>query len=382
MVRGVGPRVPLRAADDGRPGVRAEPARADAQRRLPAPERPDPGLRVELRRRQPAGPRLGDAVRLQRRDSAARGDDDLDFLARRVQEAAAQLHLVGQPQGPRRAQRVRGRLPRARQHRRLRPQRRRSRPAAASSRPTARPGWRSSARTCSSSRSSSRRATRATRTSRSSSSEHFFWIAASMDQVGQTDDELWDEEDGFFYDVLRLPDGSATRLKVRSLVGLLPLCAVDRHLDADVLERFPTLAERRPRPPRAPPRPARDVRRSAGARASNGRRLLSVARRDEAPPRPRAHARRGALPRPARHPLALALAPRRTRTSSTSTGRSSASHYLPGRVRHGHVRRQLQLARAGLVPGQPADHPRAAPVLPLLRRRLHDRVPDRLRAAR
>ena len=41
-------------------------------------------------------------------------------------------------------------------------------------------------------------------------------------------DGMWDEEDGFFYDVLRLPDGTATRLKVRSMVGLLPLCAVHR----------------------------------------------------------------------------------------------------------------------------------------------------------
>ena len=55
--------------------------------------------------------------------------------------------------------------------------------------------------------------------------EHFIFIAASMDRIGVNDDEMWDEEDGFFYDVLRLPDGSAQRLKVRSLVGLLPLCA-------------------------------------------------------------------------------------------------------------------------------------------------------------
>lgn len=55
--------------------------------------------------------------------------------------------------------------------------------------------------------------------------EHFLWISASMDRVGERGDELWDEEDGFFYDVLRLPDGQATRLKVRSMVGLLPLCA-------------------------------------------------------------------------------------------------------------------------------------------------------------
>jgi mannosylglycerate hydrolase MGH1-like protein len=55
--------------------------------------------------------------------------------------------------------------------------------------------------------------------------EHFLWIASSMVHAGGNVG-LWDEEDGFFYDVLRLPDGSATRLKVRSMVGLLPLCAV------------------------------------------------------------------------------------------------------------------------------------------------------------
>jgi hypothetical protein len=53
--------------------------------------------------------------------------------------------------------------------------------------------------------------------------EHFLYIAAAMNRPGQ--DGMWDEEDGFYYDLLRLPDGSATRLKVRSMVGLLPLCA-------------------------------------------------------------------------------------------------------------------------------------------------------------
>ena len=53
--------------------------------------------------------------------------------------------------------------------------------------------------------------------------EHFLWIGIAMNKVG--DDGMWDEKDGFYYDVLRLPDGSAARLKVRSLVGLLPLCA-------------------------------------------------------------------------------------------------------------------------------------------------------------
>ena len=53
--------------------------------------------------------------------------------------------------------------------------------------------------------------------------EHFYFIAAAMNRPGE--DSMWDEEDGFYYDLLRMPDGSAHRLKVRSLVGLLPLCA-------------------------------------------------------------------------------------------------------------------------------------------------------------
>jgi hypothetical protein len=53
--------------------------------------------------------------------------------------------------------------------------------------------------------------------------EHFYFIAAAMNRPGG--EGMWDEEDGFYYDLLRLPDGSATRLKVRSMVGLLPLAA-------------------------------------------------------------------------------------------------------------------------------------------------------------
>jgi hypothetical protein len=53
--------------------------------------------------------------------------------------------------------------------------------------------------------------------------EHFYYIAAAMNRAGS--EGMWDEEDGFYYDLLRLPDGSSQRLKVRSMVGLLPLCA-------------------------------------------------------------------------------------------------------------------------------------------------------------
>jgi hypothetical protein len=54
-------------------------------------------------------------------------------------------------------------------------------------------------------------------------SQHFLFIADAMNRKGR--DGMWDEEDGFYYDLLRLPDGRAEKLKVRSLVGLLPLCA-------------------------------------------------------------------------------------------------------------------------------------------------------------
>jgi hypothetical protein len=72
--------------------------------------------------------------------------------------------------------------------------------------------------------------------------QHFIWIAYAMDRIGEHHDEMWDEKDGFFYDVLRLPDGSAQRLKVRSMVGLLPLCA-STVFGPTRLARHPRLAE-------------------------------------------------------------------------------------------------------------------------------------------
>ena len=72
--------------------------------------------------------------------------------------------------------------------------------------------------------------------------EHFLWIASAMGHVGQ-DTGMWDEEDGFYYDVLRLPNGQAERLKVRSMVGLLPLCAATV-FDGEALAKNPAIAER------------------------------------------------------------------------------------------------------------------------------------------
>ena len=72
--------------------------------------------------------------------------------------------------------------------------------------------------------------------------QHFMWISYAMDRVGDHQDEMWDEQDGFFYDLLRLPDGQAMRLKVRSLVGLLPLCAATV-FEGNAAERHPKLME-------------------------------------------------------------------------------------------------------------------------------------------
>jgi Glycosyl hydrolase family 63 C-terminal domain len=72
--------------------------------------------------------------------------------------------------------------------------------------------------------------------------QHFVSIASATIHAGGNTG-MWDEEDGFFYDVLQLPDGSAQRLKVRSMVGLLPLCAVTV-FDGAFREKYPELMKR------------------------------------------------------------------------------------------------------------------------------------------
>jgi hypothetical protein len=103
--------------------------------------------------------------------------------------------------------------------------------------------------------------------------EHFFWIASSMTHMGG-DSGMWDEEDGFFYDVLCLPNGTSQRLKVRSMVGLLPLCAATV-FDGALLQQYPELGERTKRflDSRPEVRAAIHDPSKAGV---NGRRLASI----------------------------------------------------------------------------------------------------------
>jgi hypothetical protein len=67
--------------------------------------------------------------------------------------------------------------------------------------------------------------------------EHYVYVGAAMKRMGGRDYSLWDEKDGFFYDVLRYPDGSYHKFRVRSLVGLIPLYAVER-LETDWIKPF------------------------------------------------------------------------------------------------------------------------------------------------
>ncbi len=71
--------------------------------------------------------------------------------------------------------------------------------------------------------------------------EHFLYIASAMNRLGG--DGLWDDQDGFFYDRLQMPDGSKIPMQVRSMVGLIPLFAVAT-LDAEAIDRMPGFKRR------------------------------------------------------------------------------------------------------------------------------------------
>jgi len=73
--------------------------------------------------------------------------------------------------------------------------------------------------------------------------EHFVYIADAMNNRGGHGIDLWDQEDGFYYDVLHLPDGSHYKLKVRSMVGLIPLFAVET-LEPEIVDALPAFKKR------------------------------------------------------------------------------------------------------------------------------------------
>jgi hypothetical protein len=73
--------------------------------------------------------------------------------------------------------------------------------------------------------------------------EHFLYIAKAMTNIAESGLGLWDVEDEFYYDVLNLPDGQVVTLRLRSMVGLIPLFAVET-IEPEMLERLPDFARR------------------------------------------------------------------------------------------------------------------------------------------
>ena len=184
---------------------------------VPAPERRAAGVRVVVRRRQPARCRRGRRSRCSR-STAAR---DLDFLQPRLRQAARQLHLVGEPPGRGRLERLRGRLPRARQHRPDRPLAP-ARRGTCSSSPTRPAGWRSTRSAWLRSPSIlDRHGSPATTTSSLKFLEHFALISEAMRGQGSLG-----RRGRLLLRPARAPRRHRrARCRVRSMVGVLPLLA-------------------------------------------------------------------------------------------------------------------------------------------------------------
>jgi len=109
--------------------------------------------------------------------------------------------------------------------------------------------------------------------------EHYLYIADAINHIGDMDASLWDEADGFYYDVLHLPDDRQVEMKVRSMVGLIPLFAVET-IEPETLKQLPNFKKRlewfvQNRP---------DLRRNVACMETRGvgaRRLLAIASQDK-----------------------------------------------------------------------------------------------------
>ncbi len=199
--------------------------------------------------------------------------------------------------------------------------------------------------------------------------EHFALIGSALNEKG-----LWNEEDGFYYDVLRT-GGDAIPLRARSVVGLLPLAAVTT-IGPETMAALPDFAARVDW--FVEHLPLGEVVAHLESPSHAGWRMLSIV--DEAKLRRLLaamldpdeflsdHGLRGLSRRHLSHPLTIEVG-----------GVTDTLDYEPGESRTGPVRRQLQLARTGVVPDQLPAHRDAARLPPLPGRRLHRRVPHRRR---
>ena len=158
--------------------------------------------------------------------------------------------------------------------------------------------------------------------------EHFVYIGAAINRMGQRTGGLWNEEDGYYYDVLRLPDGSCYPIKAKTISGLIPIFAVavaDREA-IGALRRFreaPALV--RQVPARAPARIGRhEPARRAGSRAACHRRHRQVEAHTGHGPRHRGPAE------PARRPLGVQAPSRASRIRIKIGDNEFTLDYAPG----------------------------------------------------
>ena len=204
--------------------------------------------------------------------------------------------------------------------------------------------------------------------------EHFAAITEALDGLG-----LWDDADGLYYDRLKTPSGQTVPVKVRSMVGIIPALAAavitedDLQRSLTVGKRFADFLDRHD---------LRDPDKLSEAGVLRGepgqqRLLLQPVRAGPAGEAVRQGVRRERVPVPARPAGPVRLSPRAS-LPARRRGHHGEHRLRAGRVHHVHVRRQLQLARPGLVPAELPDGQRPGAVPPVLRRRLHDRVPDRV----
>ena len=199
--------------------------------------------------------------------------------------------------------------------------------------------------------------------------EHFALIGSALNEKG-----LWNEEDGFYYDVLRT-GGDSIPLRARSVVGLLPLAAVTT-IGPDTMASLPDFAARVQW--FVEHMPLGEVVSHMESPSHAGWRMLSIV--DEAKLRRLLgamldpdeflsdHGLRGLSRRHLAQPLTIEVG-----------GVTDDPGLRAGRVAHRSVRRQLQLARPGVVPHQLPAHRDAPRLPPLPGRRLHRRVPHRRR---
>ena len=368
LVCRLGPGIPLHHLRADRPGVRQGPARPDAARVVHAPERPDPGLRMGVRRREPAGARLGGLARL--RDGPQADRPRRHGLPRaHFPQADAELYLVGEPQGHGWPQRVPGRFPGARQHRRLRPLR------AAAHRRHHGPGGRHRLDGDVHAEPAAHRA--GAIGDQPGLRGHRHQVLRALPLYRRSDGRTrpgWHhrQEPGPVVRAGRLllrraaPAGRPGRAHAGPLAGRPHPAAGGRghrrrrHRQPARLRRPPALVPRLPQGSRRPHLPLGRARRRRAAAA------VAAAR----PPHEGAahpHAGRKRVPIAARHPQRLEGArsqPVRLRLRRPDLRRQ----VHPRREQHAAVRRQLELARPGLVPNQRAADRGAAPLPRLLRR--------------